>query len=119
MKIRKERKKVKKVVIVVIIAVFFALSSLFVLKSFGIFTLESSQKKEDRLEYYNSLEKAQTKEDYKDIIKFIHSNVEKSIIKNLEMLEENWKAKYNNELKKKKNPWAKPKTKEKDKENER
>ena len=50
MKIRKERKKVKKVVIVVIIAVFFALSSLFVLKSFGIFTLESSQKKEDRLE---------------------------------------------------------------------
>jgi Fic family protein len=76
-------------------------------------------KNEDRLEYYNSLEKAQTKEDYKDIIKFIHSNVEKSIIKNLEMLEENWKEKYNNELKKKKNSWAKTKENEKDKENER
>lgn len=54
-------------------------------------------KNEDRLEYYNSLEKAQTKEDYKDIIKFIYNNVEKSIIKNLEMLEENWKEKYKNE----------------------
>ncbi len=59
-------------------------------------------KNEDRLEYYNSLEKAQTKEDYKDIIKFIHSNVEKSIIKNLEMLEENWKEKFNIESKKEK-----------------
>lgn len=90
-------------------------------------------KNEDRLEYYNSLEKAQTKEDYKDIIKFVHNNVEKSIIKNLEMLEENWKEKFNNkekvqikDLEKKteekvikRNPWAKTKENDKDKGNER
>ena len=51
-------------------------------------------KNEDRLEYYEVLEKAQTTGDYKDIITFIHNNVERSIIKNLEMLEENWEENF-------------------------
>lgn len=51
-------------------------------------------KNEDRLEYYEALEKAQTTNDYKDIINFIHSNVKRSIIKNLEMLEDNWEDKF-------------------------
>lgn len=58
---------------------------------------------EDRLEYYDSLEKAQTKEDYKDIIKFIYNNVKRSIINNLEMLEENWEENFNREMKNKEN----------------
>lgn len=51
-------------------------------------------KNEDRLEYYEALEKSQTTGDYKNIVTFIYNNVERSIIKNLEMLEENWEENF-------------------------
>lgn len=56
-------------------------------------------KNEDRLSYYEALEKAQTKNDYGDIINFVHENVKRSIIRNLEMLEDNWEEKFEEYLK--------------------
>lgn len=55
---------------------------------------------EDRLEYYDSLEKAQTKNDYQDIINFVHENVKRSIIKTLELVEENWEKNFKEYLEK-------------------
>lgn len=56
-------------------------------------------KLEDRLEYYDSLEKAQTKNDYQDIINFVYENVKRSIIKTLELVEENWEKNFEEYLK--------------------
>lgn len=56
-------------------------------------------KLEDRLEYYDSLEKAQTTNDYQGIINFIYDNVKRSIIKNLELVEENWENNFKEYLK--------------------
>lgn len=54
---------------------------------------------EDRLEYYESLEKAQTTNDYQDIINFVSNNVKRSIIKNLDLVEENWENNFKEYLK--------------------